>query len=462
MRRALLAIALLAAPLAGCIGTQDAPEPSVATQSAPSNATETSFATALEASECRSNCYEPTIATGADGTIYATGNQAEQIWASEDGGDAWDTRELPAIPIEVEDARRGDGIVQVGPENRLWYTALVSEQQYRQAGPALGYAFVTHGIQVATSTDGGQSWDTNTFLSGFGDGHAQANNADRQWLAIGEAGSAYLVYQHNPAAAFAYAGAAGQGATATTFHQTGLWAAHTSDAGESFTDPQRVKASEQEGYSAIGSPTVTDEGQLLLPAVRFPATTSSIAVYPPGPPASETVAGSSGVEVWRVNDDLSVESHTVLGTEDEYRAGWFAVADTLDDGYALAWWSDEASIHASYSADGGGWSDPVEVTDPGQGAARSPWVVAHDGSVDVVFAEPIAEDRSKLWVEELTVEDGDLVPGEQHAIAEGPEGFGNNPLNSEFAHATALSDGSLATTYSSGPDDGTLFVTVEE
>lgn len=340
-------------------------------------------------------CFEPTIAVDAEGRIFVANGRTSPLARSDDGGATWTTLDPVPLPfgLPVPGYQR-DVFVQVAPSGRLYYHALVA------AGPPSPATADVVGIQVAWSEDGGGSWAGNVLLSQAEHPDAPLSGADRQWLALGEEGRAYLSFNQIP---------------------TGIWTAASDDGGATWGMWQRaIPFEDRNNFGQSGAPVVDASGRVALPACAgvgplvyvsddAGASYERSAEHPPGPCASFP--------------------QLVALSERQLALVWVASGDVL----------------VSLSPDAGGtWSEP---TTWGTDAFLGPWPVAEtQGGFAVAF---FASDGGGIALR-LARGNASAPPVSDVTLAEGFTTFPSAPT--DFAHATALPDGGVAVTWAKDDD----------
>lgn len=418
MRSAALAAALLA--LAGCVAPQDAAtaeEPALVepatteaetlraaaeapVAAAPGLRTSTAFA------EC-GWCYEPTVAVDGEGRVYVTTGRAEEgIAVSSDAGASWTNVDVPPLPGGAPPtALRGDATVQVDPQGRLVYHALLLEYVY--AGTSAVVVF--DGFQVAASADGGRSWAWNAYVAPATTGDPYAEG-DRQWLAFGADGVAYMT--QNQYAAFARPDAR---VPLPLFPAagTGLRAARSDDGGRTWGAFAEVVARPVEGGTIGGQPVVDGDGRLLIPYFVY------------GEGAGLFLASSS-------DGGASFAHLPVHAPREGYAGAMFPSLAVRGDELHMAWWKDGEILFASSGDGGESWS--AAVTIGSSAAVNSPWLVAGASGVEALWSEKDDETSSLAW----------LVRGEGRMPLGRSDGFAGREAYTDFLHAAPMPDGGLA------------------
>ncbi len=239
-----VASVLFVALLAGCVSPSEEP-----TDEPDDSPAEPSWFAHDGLPRCQFSCYEPTVATSPDGAVYVTAATTDTIARSLDG--TWSEVPWPPLPEGATATGRGDGTLVTDAQGRLWFLALVLGGQ----GTAVGAVLAFQGLQVARSDDGGDTWNTNTFIGATGDGGV-FTQAERPWLLV-DGDTAHVVYPRWPVSAATAVGYQGS--------PDGLWLVTSTDAGASFGSARRISA-EGDDYGIPGRPILRD-GALVVPYV---------------------------------------------------------------------------------------------------------------------------------------------------------------------------------------------------
>ena len=370
--------------------------------------------------QCRGNCFEPTVAAAPDGTLYVTDGIAGGIAVSRDGGATFETVPPPPMPpLTPRPAYQNDALVQVDAEGRLYFSALFTPYAYVGT-----FTMTLLGIQVAMSEDGGKTWAVNTFLSLSSTPQSAPVGNDRQWLAFGPGGEVYLSYKTiSPV----FVGGVGFLPMAGT-----VWLARSDDQGRTFSPFRAVTAPEEALGSLIAGAAVVDaEGRVLLPYLTF--------------------AGGDG---GRLRVGISEDGGKTFTRVDAYvppggkRAGtYFPVLAAGPDGVHLAWNDAAGAVLMSTSRDGGRtWSEPVAWSDPAHSVTSSPWVLARaDGALDVAYFD-LGEDQVSASIH-VVRGPADGAPAHRAEAAPLVKGFKGKPAHTDFAHLAHLPGGRVATVW---------------
>lgn len=181
MRLGLVVLALL---VAGCAAPPQIQPP------APAQSLGTPLPNALlvHAGCGKYGCFEPSLVFLPTGEALLVNSFAGPVWALATTGNATSLGAVPlpagAFPVGATGAPIADGLLQQGPDGRTYYTAL--------HGQGLAAALYGHNaVQVASSPNGGRTWDRNLLLPVEGP-NFMGPGSDRQWLAFGPAPELYL------------------------------------------------------------------------------------------------------------------------------------------------------------------------------------------------------------------------------------------------------------------------------
>ncbi len=361
MRTALMAMVMLAAGLAGCIGDESADRP--AEPPAPAEPSPPGIAfTEAQPIPHDGRGAEPNIAIMDEGTIFVAANGASSVqpnvaqgaswlWRSMDGGRSWDTLRGPANPGGASPATpwgTGDADVVTSPDGWVYYTDWWVPNKPLISGP--------HGnFLVEGSPDGGETWTRN---NPFAAPDEDLNDLDRQWLVAGEPGEVGLFYSDKQ----------------PERHLDVVWSA---DHGLTWSLPVVVVPAEEGKHYRIGHPQRTPGGVFLLPYGL-----THLEEDKAKDPAEVMIAISedSGT-TWEQVDVADVPGGFDNG---------LAVQGAVDDaGNVYVVWAartnETMTVFFSESADGARtWSDPVTIR--ARGLNFMPWAAATgDGQVALAW-----------------------------------------------------------------------------
>lgn len=281
------------------------------------------------------DCFEPTVAMLPDGRLVAAPGGGALLAIS--NGTNWTTVPAPALPdgalIEAWPAgvHRGDNTLQVDPEGRLWYSAIVY--------PEDNFGQNVAGFQVAGSDDGGQSWAINHHFSLFQATPTVITGGDRQWLAFGPAGEVYASYWD--------------------FHKGQTYLATSVDGGATFGAFEAVPA------TIPGRPVVDASGALNFFSHSF---------------------RPAGYDVYRTfHDGSGWVTETVFETTEGSNGRLQAFGAYDGERLHVAWVEADGDVLVSSQTDGG-WSEPVDWN-TGDASSTSVFPLAFDGRLFVLSYE---------------------------------------------------------------------------
>lgn len=407
-------IALVVLVVAGCVA-----EPPADDLGNPDTDSALSLQAIATVPECVGLCYEPTIASDSQGRIYVTEVSGTAIHVSTDGGSSFQAQPPPPHPRPITDNSRGDSLVYVDHQDRLWFLALAGEFN----GGFLRY----RGVQVASSSDQGATWDTNVLISRINEPGGPATFADRPWIAVAPDGTVYVtffeaLYMGFPVSLY-------PGAYTLQF-------ARSDDDGRSFSAFREIDGLGDDVHGAIGGPpAVDDAGRLAVPYLVFPSMLSSDRYS-----AMRVAVSDDRGETFASSDLLSRSEAPSAGSRFPALAG---------DGAGLlvaAWNGPENALLVSRSADAGAtWEDPQTWNPPNTTVTASPWVdILADGTIAVAWFA-YGEQTGTADVR-LTFDGPDgraTLP-----LANGTQGLPFYGANTDLAHFSRLPDGRLAIVWS--------------
>lgn len=398
------------------------------------------FRTSVALPACGDGCFEPVIAAAPDGTLYvvATG---DDIVRSSDAGATWQPLLSPPSPPGVPDGfARGDQILAVAPDGRLYYAAVINTQLAQlvppaSATPTWGPAFA--GVHVASSKDRGESWDVNAVVGPTGAPGSLGMTGDRPWLAFAPNGSVYLAYH-------VVHGGMHVMTDLPSFVEIGggLWVHRSDDYGENWS----ATAIQLMPYSTIYSeplpvgvsgPSSLD-GQL---AVDHDGTVYLAALSARDLCPGVTCIGESTFSIFVSEDDgASFVEREVLPPSAEW-PGSYVPAIAIDGAGALHAFRHtvDESVERFVSADGGvSWIGP-ETWSEGI-ARRGVYALAGPRGVEVGWHEEAADGRIVLRMARA-LPDAPPVRISLDAAPNGPS------FPSDFAHFARLPGGGVAAVF---------------
>lgn len=359
---------------------------------------------------CPSFC-EPSAAVAPDGTLYALSGYDLRV--SHDGGHTFSKATFPST---AKGAPPGvfanDAIVQVAPNGVLYISALLT------SGFQVGVT--TEGLEVARSTDGGKTWESNVYL-GLADDRG-AIGADRQWLAMDGKGTVCLAYQrYGPVVIFdSELGLPRVGLRSPTVDSDNPVTCST-DGGKTFGAFHSALGgpiSDLDGSLIGGHPILTEGGRLCIPHHRW----------------------DSGV--------LEVACSTDLGATFTFgkvapSGNWFPMLGQTPDGaLGVAWISLKGEALVSTSDDGGAtWSEPRELGNASRSAAPSPWIEGAAGGWHVAWFDQASDAANDLW----TASSGTTWTA--LPVASGLSNGGFRSAGTDYACLGVLPDGRMVVAY---------------
>lgn len=295
---------------------------------------------------CRFFC-EPSVAIQANGDTLVRSDGG--LAFAGNGLASFSPRSPPPVPLAAAPGSfQNDGIVQAGPDGRFYFCALIT--LYEPTTRSL----LLDGIQVASSTDGGATWDRDAFLSVATTPTHAALGADRQWLTFGKPGELYLSYQQIPAVFSNDPALRGR----EPAPPGALRMAFSSDGGRTFGD--FVEASGEEGFHILGAGAVDAGGRLYVP---YNARTGTVVAF----------SDDHGATFRRAQPSTAA-------------ADFFPHLAVLADGTVVAAWKDaQGQVSTAASHDRGEHWDPPAAW--GRNATGSPWLVPHPVGFAVAWLE---------------------------------------------------------------------------
>lgn len=391
LRAPLIVATAVFVALAGC---SEAPTPDAADPK-PGEATINVIDTGLV---CGGFC-EPSVAVDDAGWTYVYSQGA--VARSADGR-AFEPFERPPLPDTVRllfpNAFQTDNLLQTGPDGTLWFSALVAVFD-----PSLA-AIVLLGVQVASSSDHGDSWRTDAFLQPFEGQQAMSLGADRQWLGLGADGDALVVFQRIPPV-FSFTGA-----LPSVTVLPGIWASHSDD-GRSFTPFVEVTPGAGPGAVYIVGPPWVDAGSVRVPFHWYP-----------GDGRAAAAAFSTST------DDGATWTTTAVGPAGDFFPQIVGGGTSLHFVMRL-----DATLFVASSVDGGAtWGEPVPLG-PAGAMVSSPWAGVRDGGLEVAWLAPdeATDDAYTLhWTTRGPAGVSDRI------ISRGVGGSLGVRANTDFAHFT--------------------------
>lgn len=369
-RGILLTAALLAAGLAGCIGSDGGDQAVQPQQTAPDLPEAPVFGEALALPQDKSAA-EPNMAVLGNDTLFVTApvGDAEKpnayegsawLWRSTDGGDSWETLRDPWVQDSdsVPDEAPLDGAfcscdadVVTSPDGWTYYS------DWWIAGFAGPGNYL-----VEASPDGGETWQKAPVTI------PHPSSVDRQWLVAGEDGFVGLFYSY-----FGTVPITSEAAD-TPINGRAIQAVFSHDHGRTWSQPVDVVSAGPAEAFQIAHPRMMPDGTLVMP-YGYVETQSDFFTDP------------SKVKVAISEDDgQSWDQVTVADAPEGFDNLW-AVQGAVDDAGTVhvAWAArtgQTMTLFHSESPDARTWSEATAVRS--QGLNFLPWVAAHgDGQVAI-------------------------------------------------------------------------------
>lgn len=315
----LVALAIVAA-LAGCVG-EEATSGDPAERAPGTGARVLGFPTVANVSTEQAGA-EPVVDVGPEGRIYleaiGSGQDSEnrnRVWRSTDDGRTWTELELPEELTQYS----GDGYVEVSPEG----TVYIANAYGPDAPPGQPVVFGPNRLQIARSTDAGETW-TVLELPPLPD------SIHRMWLEATQDDTVHIAV-------------AGQSSPASTLVVSPpgprpLYYLRSEDDGESWSEPVPVHRSR-----SLGSDLVVDTGDGSLHVAILLRDPSRWSLF------SSTDAG----QTWT--------NRTITELGGSYDGVWAGLSQDTDGTLYLTWVErrDERPITLyTYSTDGASWAQP--------------------------------------------------------------------------------------------------------
>ncbi|MGH2829700.1 MAG: sialidase family protein [Actinomycetota bacterium] len=373
------------------------------------------------------SCFEPTVAVDPRGRIFVSSVAGADIARSTDGGRTF--ARIPVPPPPLPAAIVGDSLLQVDPRGRLFYSTLVA-------------AVSSYGIQVARSSDGGTTWESNTMVGLPAGNGIMSFGSDRQWLAFGSGETVYMTYKQLPPVWLS---------TSVGLIPPevvgGIMVVRSTDGGRTFSTPTFIHEVPRR-VSIGGMPVVDRRGRLYIPYFSGESRAS---------PDTLSVAVSS-------DGGATFISYPVYQPPGETPAGAYfpALAVGADGVVAAAWWDLRGSILAARSRDGGRtWSRAVRWSGREE-AISSPWIsIARNGMLDVVWHSRAPSGAVTINLARGTPEGRSIVRGIAGTLRSFSE---SRPANTDFSHFTRLHDGRVITVWATGTTaaDSVAYIAIEK
>jgi hypothetical protein len=354
-----------------------------------------------------SGCYEPSVAVDRKGRVFVTEWSGDVIGVSTNGGSASFSR-VPAPPRSTPRVDRdgANATVQVDPRDRLVYSRAIAGL----------------GIQVAVSSTGARTWDSNTII-------ASQVLAIRPWLGFAPNGTVYALWHTWTGPPYPCCGF-------SEGNHGSYWLASSPDGGRMFGAPQPFLPGSD--IFSTGPPIVDASGRAYVPVILGFQTREWGMPEPWPAPGSQTIALAVSPHP---TGPASFALHHVA---EETAADFFPIAALDSSGrIEVAWRGTDSGVHSvlvSESADRGQtWSQP-QLWSEGSEATASPWISLRRGRVDVLWYAVRQRDRESSlmlsrggadgWIREQSVVDASVM-GQPGGLA----------ANTDYANLALLPDG---------------------
>jgi hypothetical protein len=303
------------------------------------------------AAPCAGGCFEPAVAVGADGRIYAAAHRVDGVMVSSDGGATFTHSAVPYpdTPTPQYASGASDDVVQVAPWGWVYYHELWSDT----GGIAGG------GIHIAASEDGGVTWPLNVFVHVREMPLSRSFTADRQWLAFDGDSTVYLVFNCGLSSL--------------------ICAMRSDDRGVTWSPSTNVVTPVDHTFpSPAGFPAVGPDGTILVAYFADPRPDTST-----GARSIKVASSTDQGQTWRQST-----AYTHAGLDEGTAGGGWPEATILVDGTWVAGWStsDDRLWFTTSSDQGATWGEPVILLPEETGGASHPWMrPRQDGGFDAVW-----------------------------------------------------------------------------
>jgi hypothetical protein len=337
-------------------------------------------------------CFEMSIADNGQ-FQFATAAYSPTFMRGQNG--TWETMPNPAVPTTAPpQTRQNDAFVQTDERGHLHYHALLTD--YR---PETG-TITLYGLQYARSQDNGDSWAVNVFVSFPAAEALPQLGADRQWLTLG-ADALYLSYQRVPPIL---------GTPNVNAFPAGVRMSQSLDGGATWSPFQSVTDPLADTRAINGQPII-DGAEVYVPLININERTLDVAISSGGP----------------------FERYVAYSNPDG-AGGWFPSLVKLPDGFALAWRGPEAQLFVALSPDGRNWSPPTTWSTPNATVGSSPWALAVNGHLAIMWYNATAEDAAELYLSIAPMDNLGKPTTQSIAAVQGRPG---KPAFTDFAHMIA-------------------------
>lgn len=357
MRRLLPPVLLLLLALAGCVGEG----PGTGGDGAgPGPGAEAPDGPVAAIDPCPADCWEPAIAIDAAGRVFVVTAHEGTLAVSEDGGRTFGQLGAPPMPQGAPPGTGPfDGTVAASPDGRLFYYSFVAPV-VGAGTPVLGsLPGGPVGLQVAASSDGGRTWDSNVFLSLLEGPSEPVVSPWKSWLGFAPDGTLYLDYNSRG---------------------TGLWLTRSDDGGVTWSPFTRVNPPADHVISVfMGPPVVGAGGRLYVPYFGEQTPNFPNPFLPQGHALRVAVSDDRGAT-------FTLRTVATAPPPDYVGAYFPAIAADAEGRLVLAHWDPQERMLAYASADGGEtWEGPVPWSGEGERTFAAPWLELRDGVATLMY-----------------------------------------------------------------------------
>lgn len=324
----------------------------------------------------------------AAGNDYGTPNGDAWVGyhVSWDGGETWSRDLIPGYrqgpPSELTGFEgAGDPVVMFGPEGNVYIAGICFKRALNPFG--FGYEWGrADGIFVATSTDGGVTFDQITVVITALQTLIMFH--DKEWMAVDmNNGNVYVMW-----AAF------------TGLVTSNILFSRSTDGGDSFSTPQIVSQYIAREFNSQGSTLQVDSnGTIHAFWIDFSTETVRYTYsVDEGQSFSTPQSVSDVVEIPRTMEGNDYRTPTLLMSAID-------LSGTETDGFVYVTWNDyrygDADILLIYTHDGGStWSDPIRVNDDEEGNGLDQFfpavAVSNQGIVNIFFYDRRDDENNTL------------------------------------------------------------------
>ena len=309
---------------------------------------------------CPADCWEPAIAIDREGRIFVATAHEGTLAVSEDGGRTFDQLGAPPMPAGAPPGTGPfDGTVAAAPDGRLFYYSFVAPVVGGET-PGLGsLPGGPVGLQVAASSDGGHTWESNAFLSLLDGPSEPVVSPWKSWLGFAPDGTVYLDYNSRG---------------------TGLWLTRSDDGGVTWSPFTRVNPPQDHVISVfMGPPVVGPDGRVHVPYFGEQTPNYPNPFLPQGHALRVAVSEDRGVT-------FTLRTVATAAPPDYVGAYFPAIAADAAGRLVLAHWDPQERMQVYASPDGGEtWEGPVQWSADGEATAAAPWLEMRDGLATLMY-----------------------------------------------------------------------------